>query len=704
MKNWGIRGKVLFLALAPAALIAAVLALHYVNSRITDLEQSLRERGLAIARQLAPASEYGVFAGNRDILQRLTDAALKETDINWVVITDINGEILATSGKPSRLPHVADAHAGLDYAVAESVAALTFSTPVRLSQIELDDVAGSLHGAIASTSAIEVPRVRSIGRVYVEMSRAGTVQRKNELIRNGLVIVLLGLAGSGLFAFRMSREVTRPIQRLSAAVREIGTGNLDVRVAEDSAGELQVLEQGINNMATTLKVARDNLQDKIAEATSRLSYQAAHDTLTGLPNRREFELRVERAMISAREQHQTHTLCYLDLDQFKVVNDTSGHVAGDELLRQLAVLLQGKLRDRDTLARLGGDEFGVLLENCSLEQAHPIADVLRQMVKEFRFVWHDKPFVIGVSIGLVAITDESESMSALFSSADAACYAAKDRGRNRVHVYEEEDIELVRRRGEMQWVSRITRAMEENRLRLFVQPIVPLFPSPDADVHYEMLLRMIDDNGQLILPMAFIPAAERYNLMTSIDRWVVSAAFSTFHQLFPPVAGGGKSICTVNLSGHTLCDEHFLDFIERQFAINQVPYPSICFEITETAAITNLTEAINFIRVLKAKGCKFSLDDFGSGLSSFTYLKNLPVDYLKIDGAFVKDMETDPMDRAMVESINHIGHVMGLKTIAEFVESEQIMAHLKAIQVDYVQGDFIKAPQPLSSLLAGKLP
>lgn len=698
MKNWSIRGKVLFLALAPAALIAAVLVLHFVNSRIADLEQSLRERGLAIARQLAPASEYGVFAGNRDILQRLSDAALKEADINWVVITDINGDILAASGKPSRLPHVADAHAGLDFAVAETQSALNFSAPVRLSQIELEDV--SLHSASAS----EVPRVRSVGRVYVEMSRAGTSQRKNELIRNGLVIMLLGLVGSVFFAFRMSREVTRPIQRLSAAVRKIGAGNLDVRVAEDSAGELKVLEQGINNMATTLKLSRDNLQDKIAEATARLSYQAAHDTLTGLPNRREFELRVERALTGAREQHQTHTLCYLDLDQFKVVNDTSGHVAGDELLRQLAVLLQGKLRDRDTLARLGGDEFGVLLENCSLEQAQPIAEVLRQMVKEFRFVWHDKPFVIGVSIGLVAITGESESLSALFSCADAACYTAKDRGRNRVHVYVEEDIELVRRHGEMQWVGRITRAMEENRLRLYVQPIVPLFPSEDADVHYEMLLRMLDDDGQLILPMAFIPAAERYNLMTSIDRWVISAAFSTFHQLFSAVTGRVKSICTVNLSGHTLCDEHFLDFVERQFAINQVPYPSICFEITETAAITNLTEAIEFIRVLKAKGCKFSLDDFGSGLSSFTYLKNLPVDYLKIDGAFVKDMETDPMDRAMVESINHIGHVMGLKTIAEFVESEQILEHLKAIQVDYVQGDWIKSPQPLSSLLAGKLP
>lgn len=256
--------------------------------------------------------------------------------------------------------------------------------------------------------------------------------------------------------------------------------------------------------------------------------------------------------------------------------------------------------------------------------------------------------------GLVAITAESENLSNLLSYADAACYAAKDRGRNRVHVYHAEDTELVKRHGEMQWVTRITRAMEENRLRLYVQPILPLFPDPEADMHYEMLLRMIDDNAELVLPMAFIPAAERYNLMPSIDRWVISAAFSAFHQLFPN-ANGGKSICTVNLSGHSLCDEYFLDFVERQFSINKIPYPAICFEITETAAITNLTEAIAFITSLKAKGCKFSLDDCGSGLSSFTYLKNLPVDYLKIDGAFVKDMETDPMARAMVEVIDTSG-------------------------------------------------
>ena len=699
MNRWGIKGKVLFLALAPAALIAAVLAFHFVNSRIDDLEQSLRDRGLAIARQLAPASEYGVFSGNHQILQRLTDAALKEADVNWVVVTDINNDILVGSGKADRLPRVVDAHTGLNFAIAETASALMFSAPVQVSQTEIDDIAGSVAGEVKGTAT----HSRSIGRVYVEMSRASTVQRKNELIRNGLIITLLGLAASGLFAFRMSREVTRPIERLSGAVQQIGAGNLDVRVAEESAGELQALERGINRMATALKMSHETMQERIAEATARLSYQAAHDTLTGLPNRREFEVRLERALAGAREQNQLHTLCYLDLDQFKVVNDTCGHTAGDELLRQLAVLLQAKLRDRDTLARLGGDEFGVLLENCALEQAQPIAEVLRQLVKEFRFVWHDKSFVIGVSIGLVSITAESENLSSLLSSADAACYTAKDRGRNRVHVYQLEDVDLLKRHGEMQWVTRITRALEENRLRLFVQPILPLFPDAEADVHYEILLRMLDDNAELILPMAFIPAAERYNLMPSIDRWVVSAAFSTFHQLFP-LANGGRSICTVNLSGHTLCDEHFLDFIERQFTINKIPYAAICFEITETAAITNLTEAIEFIRVLKAKGCKFSLDDFGSGLSSFTYLKNLPVDYLKIDGAFVKDMETDPIDRAMVEAINHIGHVMGLKTIAEFVESEVILEHLKQIHVDYVQGDWLQQPQPLSSLLTGKLP
>ncbi len=700
MKHWGIKGKVLFLALAPAALIAVVLAVHFVNSRIADLEQSLRDRGLSIARQLAPASEYGVFSGNREILQRLTDAARQEADVNWVAVTDSKGILLAQSGDSGQWPGLISAHAGLNLAKTETANSLAFSTPVKLSQLDIEDVAGAEFDLVQGAAT----QTRDIGRVYVEMSRDSTVQRKNELIRNGLIITLLGLAASGFLAFRMSRQVTRPIQRLSDAVQAIGDGKLDVHVLEESAGELQVLERGINSMATALKMSHENLQDRIDEATSRLSYQASHDALTGLPNRREFELRMERALSSAREQNLAHTLCYLDLDQFKVVNDTCGHVAGDELLRQIAALLQARLRDRDTLARLGGDEFGVLLQNCNLEQAQPIAELLQKLVKEYRFAWQDKSFTIGVSIGLVPITAESEGLSNLLGYADAACYTAKDRGRNRVHVYQAEDAELLKRQGEMQWVTRITRALEENRMRLYVQPILPLHPHRATDRHYEMLLRMLDDDGEMVLPMAFIPAAERYNLMTSIDRWVIGAAFSAFHQLFPD-APDDQSLCTINLSGQSLCDEKFLDLIERQFILNKVPYSAICFEITETAAITNLTEAIHFIQTLKAKGCKFSLDDFGSGLSSFTYLKNLPVDFLKIDGAFVKDMESDPMDRAMVESINHIGHVMGLKTIAEFVESEWIHERLKLIGVDYVQGNWLIEPQPLSSLMGGgKLP
>jgi diguanylate cyclase (GGDEF)-like protein len=694
--QWGIKGKVLLIALAPAALIAVVLAVHFVNSRIADSEQSLRDRGLAIARQLAPASEFGVFSGDREILQRLTDAAQQEADVNWVAVTDINNVPLAHSGNAVPLPSLLKLNAGLNLATLENASALVFSAPVQLSQIEIEDVptAGMRHAGAASA-----PR-QSIGRVYVEMSRAQTIQRKNELIRNGLIITLLGLIGGGLFAYRMSLQVTRPIQRLSAALRQIGEGRLDVRVAEVSAGELQVLERGINQMVKALHSSHEHLQDRIDEATSRLSHQAAHDALTGLPNRREFELRLERALLVAREQNQMHTLCYLDLDQFKVVNDTCGHVAGDELLRQLAVLLQTRLRERDTLARLGGDEFGVLLLNTHLDQAMLVADSIRQLVKEFRFVWRDKSFAIGVSIGLVPIFAESEGLASLLSYADAACYAAKDRGRNRVHVYQAEDADLLKRQGEMQWVSRITRALEENQMRLYAQPILPLYPQREAGMHYEILLRMLDDDGELILPMAFIPAAERYNLMPSIDRWVISAAFSAFPALFWQ-AQNSPSICTINLSGHSLCDEKFLDFVERQFSINKIPYQAICFEITETAAIANLTEAIRFIQALKAKGCMFSLDDFGSGLSSFAYLKNLPIDFLKIEGAFVRDMANDPMDRAMVESIHHIGHVMGLKTIAEYVESEVILECLKQVGVDFVQGNWLLEPQPLSNLLIG---
>ncbi|MBL1260242.1 MAG: EAL domain-containing protein [Thiotrichaceae bacterium] len=429
---------------------------------------------------------------------------------------------------------------------------------------------------------------------------------------------------------------------------------------------------------------------------NKVSYQATHDALTGLINRREFERRLALLLESARQEDKEHALCYIDLDQFKIVNDTCGHVAGDELLRQLTTLLQAQVRERDTLARLGGDEFGILLGNCHLNKAEKIAEAFCHMVKEFRFVWQDKSFEIGASIGLVAIEANSGSTTDLLSAADSACYVAKDKGRNRVYVYQPDDEELVARHGEMQWVSRINQALEENRFELFYQPIVALQGGKEK-MHVEVLLRLRDEAGKLIFPMAFIPAAERFDLMPAIDRWVIRNVFA-----FCEASGRDDITYAVNLSGASLSDAGLMGYLREQFSNYDVRPYDISFEITETAAISNLSEAIHFISELKILGCSFSLDDFGSGLSSFAYLKNLPVDYLKIDGGFIRSIVDNPIDCAMVESINHIGHVMGIKTIAEFVENDEIYTCIKNLGVDYAQGYYIEKPKPLSDLFKEK--
>ncbi|MCH7695594.1 MAG: EAL domain-containing protein [Proteobacteria bacterium] len=434
-----------------------------------------------------------------------------------------------------------------------------------------------------------------------------------------------------------------------------------------------------------------------SQLSEQLSYQASHDALTGLVNRREFEYRLQRILDTARKDKTKHALCYLDLDQFKVINDTCGHVAGDALLRQLGSLLQEQVRKRDTLARLGGDEFGVLMEHCTLKQARRIATKLCKTIEEFRFAWEDRIFTIGVSIGLVPITVTSMNTIEILKQADTACYAAKDAGRNRVHIYHEDDTELARRHGEMQWVAQINRSLEEDRFCLYMQPIVPVIPHNDHGQHFEILLRMRDEKDNIIPPGAFLAAAERYNLSTRIDRWVIDNAFSWLTD--NPVYLENLSQCAINLSALSLGDEKFLKYLIQQFNRTNIPPEKICFEITETAAIANLSTAMVFIKALKALGCKFALDDFGSGLSSFAYLKTLPVDYLKIDGMFVKDIETDPIDLAMVKSINEIGHVMGMQTIAEFVENEAILKKLREIGVDYAQGFGIAKPQPIESMM-----
>ncbi len=428
---------------------------------------------------------------------------------------------------------------------------------------------------------------------------------------------------------------------------------------------------------------------KARSMARELQWHASHDPLTGLANRREFEHRMRLALQTAKERGTTHAVIYLDLDQFKIVNDTCGHVAGDELLRQITGLLQPSLRTIDTLARLGGDEFGVLLENCPIEKAALTADQIRATLNDFRFAWKHKVFSIGGSIGIAQITRDSVSIDDVLSAADMACYAAKDEGRNRVHVYASTDGDIAQRHGEMQWTTRITHALEENRFRLYVQRIQPIQSATADDHHFELLLRMIDERGEVIPPGAFIPAAERYNLMHLIDRWVVGTVCRQIRK----VKTRDQEVFSINLSGHSLSDDQFLGFVVQELSENGILPGKICFEITETAAIANLQNATKFINTLKSKGCQFSLDDFGMGLSSYAYLKNLPVDFLKIDGTFVKDMHDDPADRELVRSVNQIAHVIGIKTIAECVETEAVWKHVKEIGVDYAQGFYVERPR-----------
>ena len=482
----------------------------------------------------------------------------------------------------------------------------------------------------------------------------------------------------------------------SHALRALSRGDLDFAQANVNAMPVKAVSRDeLGQMATSF----NRLQTEIGRASASLDEAreelrlARHDPLTGLITRREFERRLDSALAHVLREPSWYSLLYLDLDHFKVVNDTCGHAAGDELLRQITALLRGTIRQRDSVARLGGDEFAILLENCPREPAEGIANKLLGQVQGLIFAWEERVFKIGVSIGMVNFHEAKWNLIEVMRAADDACYVAKKKGRNRFHVYESVDHEVSARQDELDWIGRIRRAIDEKRFCMYAQEVVPILQSATSEYHRELLVRMIDENGELIQPMAFIPAAERYNLMPALDCLIVAAAFEHCAQVFVTETQTKKVLWSINLSGTSLNDENFFDFVRGQFATLHIPYDAICFEITETAAITNFAKAQKFISEFKALGCRFSLDDFGSGMSSFAYLKHLPVDYLKIDGAFIRDILEDPIDRAMVEAINKVAQVMGIQTIAEFVENRDQLELLKEMGVDYAQGYGVSPPR-----------
>lgn len=484
----------------------------------------------------------------------------------------------------------------------------------------------------------------------------------------------------------------------AASQRDGHTRNL--RRHDDSAIPVKVVGSPIHNQGV-LTGAVLVLHDVTREQhyVEQLSWQASHDALTGLVNRREFERRLEELLSRPRVVAHEGALLYVDLDQFKIINDTCGHQAGDEMLREVCRMLQSHLREGDTLARLGGDEFGILLKDCPIGPAARIAEQLRQSAQDLRVIWGERQLSTGLSLGLVQLTPELNTLQEVLRVADMACYRAKESGRNKVFVYQSTDTEMSRREGDMDWVRRIRLALEQDRFCLYAQEIAPLQTLHEGGLHVELLLRLRDEDGQLVPPGSFIPAAEHYGMMPAIDRWVVQHALALLARQQRGAGGRRITTCAINLSGTSLGDDSLLDFVRAQLAHQRVDPQRLCFEITETSAIAHLPNAVRMIKELRLLGCRFSLDDFGAGMSSFSYLKHLPVDYLKIDGSFVKDLPGDPTNRAMVEVINHIGHVMGKHTIAEFAESPATVDALRAIGVDYAQGYAIARPVPFEQFL-----
>ena len=427
-------------------------------------------------------------------------------------------------------------------------------------------------------------------------------------------------------------------------------------------------------------------------AESQLRHMAFNDALTNLPNRHEFNRSCQTAWQDSKTNHSVHSLVYMDLDQFKVVNDTCGHIAGDELLMQLAVVLKSKVSKQGLLARLGGDEFGILLENCELEQGIELLEKIKDAVNEFRFSWKEKVFNVGISFGVAVIDDSVTSVAIALANADMACYAAKEKGRNRIEVYQSDNTEMLSRKSEMEWLSEIRKALEEDRFVLMRQIIVPAQDESQM-AHYEMLVRMKKVNGELIYPGAFIPAAERFNIMQEIDRWVINRTI----QHIQSQGESSQEMYFVNLSGNSLSDDHFLNDLEVKIIKEEIDGNRLCFEVTETAAIANLNKTIIFIERLRNLNCSFALDDFGCGLSSFSYLKEIPLDFLKIDGSFVRNVLNDELDEAIVRASHHISKAAKLKTIAEFVENQEICQKMKEIGVDFVQGWELGKPELLPS-------
>jgi diguanylate cyclase (GGDEF)-like protein len=688
MNRLTLRHRLLLLTLLPSALIAIALVAYFTYSGIRTLEGELRTKGLATVRYLAPISEYGIIAGQVESLHGLAQATVQESGVKATVIVNQKGRTIAVSGRVSLAADELRLTVKAPGQIAETEQWVAFAAPVRRSTSETDQLFESDAGQPIT------PEV--IGYVFVEFDKSELIDKQRQLLQRGLLIVLVGMIVLAALAIAMADNLARPVMRLVHAIHGMSSGNLGTRVPAVSSGELGILEKGFNEMATRIEEVHHSMQTRIEEATAQLAFQARHDALTGLLNRREFEHLLEKALAGVQAGGDEFAVLFLDLDRFKQVNDTCGYLAGDELLRQMALLFNGRLREDDTLARLGGDEFSIMLPNCTGARARQVAEDICGLAAAYRFIWQDKVFAIGTSIGLATVTRKVRNINEIVAAADAACHRAKESGRNQ--VCEQEAIYNHDRRHETSnWASRIASALADDKLLIEALPLRALqnaFPK-----HIVELTARLNEPGQPPVTLAALTdAAERYDLAQSIDQRLIDTAVAAQAQ----AKRHRKTLhCLVPLSRTSLGSKETIDYIARSLASRNVSGGGLCFLFSEDV-LTHLTsQAMEFSRQIRLLGCQIGLDDFGGGLSSFSHLRSASPSYVKLNRSLTREMGGNRASTALLRAVQEITADQHIHSIAEGIDDPDSLEQLRSLGIDYAQGKAIAPSEPFEVWLEG---
>ena len=691
MNQITLRQRLLLLTLLPSTLIAIALVAYFTYSGINTLESELRAKGLSTVRYLAPISEYSIISGQIESLHSLAQVTVQDSGVKAAIIVNQKGRAIAVSGRVSLSGDILRLPPDGPRLVAENDRWIAFGAPVIRSLNDADSLFEPLNPEQASAPA-EV-----IGHVFVEFDKTELSLKQSKLFQRGLIIVLVGLILLAALAIAIADTLAKPLHKLVLAVREMSSGRFDTRVPAASSGELGVLEQGFNEMANHIEDVHRSMQTRIEEATAQLAFQARHDPLTGLLNRREFEHRLGRALTGVQAGGDEFSVLFIDLDRFKPVNDTCGHLAGDELLRQISQLFQGRLREEDTLARLGGDEFGIILANCSGSRARQVADDICSLAGAYRFIWQDKVFAIGASVGLTPVSRRTRNITEVLAAGDAACYRAKESGRNQ--VCEQETLNNQERRQEPgNWASRISIALADDRLMLEALPLAALQDDVPGGHLVEIGARLNEPGQPPIALSALMDAAERYDLAPAIDMRFIDCAITALAR-----AKQTKRTlrCLVPISRASLGQAKLVEYIGQSLAGHGLAGSGLCLLFSEDVSTHQSSQVPEFLRQLRVLGCQVGLSDFGGGLSSFSHLHTIAPSYIKLSTSLTRDLGGNRASTALLRAVQEITADLGIYSIAEGIDERSAVEHLKSLGISYAQGKAIGPCEPFEVWLEG---